>query len=341
MRVNSVPAHVGRRLELRIGARTGRAEQIAAVGGLQIEADRQPLRLLAAPAHRRSRNSAAGRPSARRRSSVMTRAFRRLARQPEPGAEIGGRQQSSIKAAVLGARNGVSAGSSEPPSNNSACSCRSACESSTSYQAGRRCTSRPISRARSSVWPRDALGAPVDVVEQPPVRLLDAEQVIAAVGRGTEHGAVARPRQHLGGLDQQRRRQGRAVGIEHDGGRMAGGEQAADRLEQTIAEIRAATIRSGRSRAADCRQRTVASPAAHRPCSREWRRGAPAARRFADTSFRKAVLKAAASVGGERRRQAGLGAARNGGLRHHGNAAGAAGPRRPASCSNRSVPAMG
>ena len=56
------PAHVGRRLELGIGARTGRAQEIAAVGGLEIDADRQPLRLLAAPVHRHSRNSAAGRP---------------------------------------------------------------------------------------------------------------------------------------------------------------------------------------------------------------------------------------------------------------------------------------
>ncbi len=43
------PAHVRRRLELGIGARAGRAQEIAAVGRLEIDADRQPFRLLAAP----------------------------------------------------------------------------------------------------------------------------------------------------------------------------------------------------------------------------------------------------------------------------------------------------
>ena len=46
-RGEQLPAHVGRRLELLIGARTGGAEQIAAVGGLQIEADRLVLRHIA------------------------------------------------------------------------------------------------------------------------------------------------------------------------------------------------------------------------------------------------------------------------------------------------------
>jgi hypothetical protein len=38
------PVHIRRRLELFVGARTGGAEQIAAVGDLQIEADRRTLR---------------------------------------------------------------------------------------------------------------------------------------------------------------------------------------------------------------------------------------------------------------------------------------------------------
>ena len=35
-----LPAHVGLRLEVRVGARAGGAQQVAAVGGLQVEADR-------------------------------------------------------------------------------------------------------------------------------------------------------------------------------------------------------------------------------------------------------------------------------------------------------------
>ena len=38
-----LPRHVGRRLELRISARTGGAQQVAAVGHLQVEADRGPV----------------------------------------------------------------------------------------------------------------------------------------------------------------------------------------------------------------------------------------------------------------------------------------------------------
>ena len=40
-RREQVPAQVGRRLELLIGARTGRAQEIAAVGHFQIKADRR------------------------------------------------------------------------------------------------------------------------------------------------------------------------------------------------------------------------------------------------------------------------------------------------------------
>ena len=168
----------------------------------------------------------------------MTRAFRTLARQPEPGTEIGGHQQIVHQGRGVGRmeRRQRRDRASRP---------RTAPHAAAAAPANRRRRTRPADNARrgrsrcarSSVWPCDAVGAPVDVVEQAPVRLLDAEQVVAAIGRRTEHGAVARPRQHLRGLDQQRGRQGRAVGIEHHGGRVAGGEQPADRLEQTIAEI--------------------------------------------------------------------------------------------------------
>jgi len=90
----------------------------------------------------------------------------------------------------------------------------------------------------SSRLPGDALGAPGDVIEQAAVRGLQTEQIIAPVARGTEHGALARPRECVRGLDQERRRQRRAVGIEHDGRTMAAGEDFLNGAEQTIAEIR-------------------------------------------------------------------------------------------------------
>ena len=84
----------------------------------------------------------------------------------------------------------------------------------------------------------DVFGAPGDILEHVAMRGLEPEQIIAAVARRTEHGAVARPRQRCGGLDQERRRQSRTVGIEHDGGRMSAGEDLLDRVQQAIAEIR-------------------------------------------------------------------------------------------------------
>src|SRR5712691_10071822 len=43
-----LPAHVGRRLELLVGARARRAQQVAAVRRLQIDTDRKPFRAIGA-----------------------------------------------------------------------------------------------------------------------------------------------------------------------------------------------------------------------------------------------------------------------------------------------------
>ncbi len=61
----------------------------------------------------------------------------------------------------------------------------------------------------------DALRTPIDVFEHAAMRGLEPKQIIAAVAGRTKHGAVARPRQGRGGLEQQRGRQSRTVGIEH------------------------------------------------------------------------------------------------------------------------------
>src|SRR6202035_1504156 len=55
--------------------------------------------------------------------------------------------------------------------------------------------------------------APSDVLEESPMRLLQADEVVAAVQRGSEDDAVARRVQRLGCLDQDRRGKRWAVGV--------------------------------------------------------------------------------------------------------------------------------
>ncbi len=170
--------------------------------------------------------------------------------------------------------------------------------------------------------PRDTVGAPVNVIEQAPVGVLDAEKVVAAVGGGTEHGAVARPPQHFRGLHQECSRQSRAVGIEHDGRRVTGCEQAVDRLEQAIAEIGQPGFDQ-----ADLARQIVDEELlrARRPVGHVAVNGGATARGQEVCGH---VLEEGGVEGGgfgcrKRRRQARLGAAWNGSLRHHGDTAGA------------------
>ena len=164
-----LPAHVGRRLELLVGARAGRAQQIAAVGRLEIEADRRRLRRCA-PGARGSRSSGADRPArawsapplrlpdrAAETRPLPTASFRGPLRAAAPRAETPARDRSR-RAGGRTARVECSArmrarGSSRTtsPSNSSARSSLSASASSTSYHGGRTCTSMPISSARCSV----------------------------------------------------------------------------------------------------------------------------------------------------------------------------------------------
>src|SRR6266540_368454 len=84
---------------------------------------------------------------------------------------------------------------------------------------------------------RHVLGAPGYVLEQLPMRVLDAEEVVAAVGRGSEDSAITRLRQHPCRLDEKGRRHRGAVGVEHDRAGMTAREQLLDRAEQAVSEI--------------------------------------------------------------------------------------------------------
>ena len=145
------------------------------------------------------------------------------------------------------------------PSNNSARSSLSASRSSTSYHGGRMCTSMPISSARCSVCRMTCSVLQEMHSKRPAMPLLEAEQVVSAIGRGADHRAIARLRQHARRLDQQRGRQGRTVGIEHDGELVA--HKADDRSWcRGSRRSRAARLRRGRSPRRDSRGRTFSEP---------------------------------------------------------------------------------
>src|SRR5919197_3871048 len=72
---------------------------------------------------------------------------------------------------------------------------------------------------------RDVLRAPGDVLEQPAMSRLDPEQVVAAVKGWAEHRPLARLRKHLGGFEQERGGQRRAVGVDDDCRAMAAFEE--------------------------------------------------------------------------------------------------------------------
>src|ERR1700674_5239129 len=91
---------------------------------------------------------------------------------------------------------------------------------------------RPIDGLRG-----DPAGAPRDILEQARMRLLDSKQVVASVDGKAEHGAIAGLCEKFRSFDQQRGRQGGAVGIERNGTPMAALEQFAHRELQAVPEV--------------------------------------------------------------------------------------------------------
>ena len=130
---------------------------------------------------------------------------------------------------------------------------------------------RDRSRAPAPAFARRRCGAPGDILEHAAVRGFETEQIIAAVGRRAEHGAIARPRQHCGGFDQERGRQSRTVGIEHDGRTVAARQNFAGWYERDSRRNAAAKHRSGRSPPARCPGRNLPIPAARRRRNRRCR----------------------------------------------------------------------
>src|SRR5277367_5594020 len=76
------------------------------------------------------------------------------------------------------------------------------------------------------------LGAPGNIFEHAAVSGLEAQQIIAAVGRGAEDGTIARARKHGGALNQKRGRQSGTIGIEDNRRPVAAREYLLDRVAQ-------------------------------------------------------------------------------------------------------------
>src|SRR5438874_8488931 len=91
---------------------------------------------------------------------------------------------------------------------------------------------RTIDRLRG-----DPACAPRDILEQARMRLLESEEVIASVDGRAEHGVIAGLCEKFRSFDQQRGRQGGAVGIEHNGTLMPALEQFAHRELQAVPEV--------------------------------------------------------------------------------------------------------
>src|SRR5262249_17788456 len=93
--------------------------------------------------------------------------------------------------------------------------------------------------------PRYVFRAPRNILEQTTMLRLQAEQVVAAVESRPEYRPVAWLRQHAGGLDQKRRGQRGAVGIEHHRGAMAALQEVRNRVIEAFAQSRVAGLDQG------------------------------------------------------------------------------------------------
>ena len=125
------------------------------------------------------------------------------------------------------------------------------------------------------------------------MRLLEADQVIAAILGRAEHDPVARHCERVGGLDEHRSRQGRAVGVDEACRAISGGEQIRGGVEQARAEPDPARRQQPDRRRHDPRER-AAEPGGEYATYPSIVALPAAARMFPAVSRMKAPLSAAA-----------------------------------------------
>ena len=168
---------------------------------------------------------------------------------------------------------------------------------------------------------RHVFRAPGDVLEQTAMGRLQAEQVIAAIVRGSEHDTVTGPIERLRGFDQERRGQRGTIGIQHDSAAVTVLQQLRNGAKQAVAEIRVPGLDH--------------PDLGRQVRSKEWLRLRRSERHIGGdggvTGGRENIVGDVAQERRvascrffecERRHQAGLGAAGNRCLGHHGDPAG-------------------
>ena len=107
----------------------------------------------------------------------------------------------------------------------SSCSQRKVWMSSTSYHSGSNVVASPISAARSHVLRATRFRSPCDLRKQLLMRVLQADEVVAAVACRPKHHPVAGLAEGFNRLHQQTGWQGRAVAIDEQDAVMSGIQQ--------------------------------------------------------------------------------------------------------------------
>ena len=338
-RGEQLPAHVGRRLELRVGARAGRAQKIAAVGRFQIKADRLMLGHVAAGIDALEVALGIDSPLCCRRCHyVFARWF--VSRRAGQARNCSTCIDPSMRRLKSRCRR-------RSLSNAAVCLAWWSCCPSRRCRSDFGSAQLVLQSAQAlgivDIVPHrqpvnlkpdlagalerllgDALRAPCDIFEQTPMCGLDAEQIIAAVARRAEHGAVARPRQRLRGFASS------AVGsvglseLSTTAERWPRAKISLDGVQQAIAEIRQPGLDQAdrrRQSAAEkilAARRTEGGIAGNAGIGRGVARGE---QHVVGDVLQKRGVEGRGFVECQRRHQPGLGPARRGGFGHESDAA--------------------
>ena len=151
------------------------------------------------------------------------------------------------------------------PSISSPISTRRASSQSTSYQLGSTTTGRPSSSARASVWRNTRSVLQSTSWKSRRCGVLDADQIVAAIGRRADHHSVSGGGQRRGGRHEVAGRQRRAVGIEQAHGFMSRRQQRVGRAKEAGAEVGRHRLEQTDAVGQDAGEEIAASPPAHTP----------------------------------------------------------------------------
>ncbi len=216
---------------------------------------------------------------------------------------------------------GRSSGAKDCPSNSSVCKQSQRSDVVHVVPLGQHVHGQPQLGGAIQRLTRHVFRAPGDVLEQTAMGRLQAEQVVAAIVRGSEHDTVTGPIERVRGFDQERRGQRGTIGIQHDSAAVTVLQQLRNGAKQAVAEIRVPGLDH--------------PDLGRQVRSKEWLRLRRSERHMGGdggvTGGRENIVGDVAQERRvascrffecERRHQAGLGAAGNRCLGHHGDPAG-------------------